>query len=197
MRRWIQLANWIALELRLQPFLPLRSDASRSSKALPTCNLVAGPAKAPKQDTKPGVVQGLSTRAAHRFVPRNTEARSLLGRAPRRRFHRSFAAETANLPDATSEARYADNKARDSFRARKNQVCTVKKSRDHLVHVSLSTFLFRSASRMAPTTQRDLCESHCGRPRRQRRQKIEKDWTRRILVPETAMVSTVRAEEER
>src|SRR5262245_39311052 len=49
---------------------------------------------------------------------------------------------------------------------------------------------------MAPAIQRDLCESHRGRLDRLRPQKIEKESTRRILVPETAMVSMVQEEEE-
>src|ERR1700747_1086619 len=50
-------AKSIVPELRLRPFLLLRSTANRCSKALPTGNEEPAPVKAPKQDSKPGVLQ--------------------------------------------------------------------------------------------------------------------------------------------
>src|SRR5262249_29712949 len=48
---------------------------------------------------------------------------------------------------------------------------------------------------MALAIQRDLYEFHDAQTRRRRLRKIEKDWRRRILRPERAMASTVRAVE--
>src|SRR5262245_40078599 len=90
----------IAPELQLRPCLLLRSAANCYSKALPTCNEEPAPVKAPKQDSKPGVLRDSPTTDDRRWFPKNIEGRNSPGRALHRRFHRNFVAETVNLPGA-------------------------------------------------------------------------------------------------
>ena len=135
-----RLARSIGPELRLQPCLLLRNAASRSSKAFPTCNLAAEPAKAPEQDAKPGVLQNSPAADDRRWLPKNIGARNSSHPAPRHRYRPILAAEIANRRVAISEDRYADRKAGDSFRALKNRVCIVKTPWDHLAQVSFSMF---------------------------------------------------------
>ena len=192
-----RLAKSIAPELRLQRLPLLRSDANRSSKAFPICIRPVARVKAPTQDAKPGFPRDSPTVGDRRWLPKNIEGRNSSDPAPRHRYRPIFAPEIANRRGAISKDQCADCKARDSFRALKNRVCTVKTPRDHLARVSASMSPLHLVTRMAPAIQRDLCESHHGRLHRRRPQKIEKDWTRRIPGLETAMVSTVRAEEAR
>ncbi len=192
-----RLAKSIAPELPLQRLPLLRSDANRWSKGFPICNQPVARVKAPTQDAKPRFSQDSPTAGDRRWLPKNIGGRNSSAPAPRRRYRRILAPEIANRHGAISEDQCAGCKARDSFRALKNRVCIVKTLRGHPAQVSSSMSPPQFAIKMAPAIQRDLCESHRGRLHRQRPQKIEKDWTRRIPGPETAMVSTVRAEEAR
>src|SRR6478609_4313350 len=192
-----RLAKSIAPELPLLRFPLLRSDANRSSKAFPICTRPAARVKAPSQDAKPGFPQDSPIVGDRRRLPKNIVGRNSSAPAPHRRHRSIVAPEIANRRGAISKDQCADCKARDSFRALKNRVCTVKTPRDHPVRVSASMSPLHLVTRMAPAIQRDLCESHRGRLDRRHPQKIEKDWTRRIPGPETAMVSTVRVEEVR
>src|SRR5436190_11661124 len=163
MRRRIRPAKSIGPELRLQRRRFLRNAANRCSKAFSICNLLAAQAKAVKRGPVLGAHRNSPTTDDRHWLPKSIGGPSSLVRALRRRFPRNFATETANLPDAISKDRHADCKARDFFRALKSRVCTVKTPSDHLAQVTSSMSPPRSATKMAPAIQRDLCESHRGR----------------------------------
>src|SRR5215813_12413847 len=110
----IQLAGANARELPLQPHLRLRRTANRWSKVSPIYNRPAALVKAPKQDSKPGVLQDSPIRATIIFFRKISKQRNLLRRTLRHQFHRNLATETANLPGAISEDRCANYKAGDS-----------------------------------------------------------------------------------
>src|SRR5439155_20784112 len=172
-----------------------RSAAIHSSREFAICNLLAVRAKVLKQDARRGSGQNSPATNDPHCSWRNISERNSLVRAPRHRFRRNFARESADLRVAILKYQCAGRKVRDYFCARKNSVCTGQTPPSHLERAKFATLHPRQAIKTEPAIRRDLCESRRARKRRLCPRRIRTDSTRRTLVPETAVASMAQAAE--